>query len=262
MQIVKPRQKGWKEEGILLKSKGEYVTKLESFGRVEYKIRSAVVKVPAILISPRGQPAGSYLQSHAIEKNQLLLRLWSNGQSALAYAHKKKVFHLDVCPRNFIFSDKTNVFVLIDWGNSFCDEEQNSKPIGFRGSLPFAHAKVHARGNVESWTPDESYDNASLLFTVCALQEGSSNPFKGFHRKIEDGKTNQSKPTSDSPFKEREEKARASLNDLLSVGEDDRSLSEGATKELVLLYGHDISTIDNTKKDKIMVIVDRCLEDA
>ena len=247
----------------------KFVAKMEGFGLVEYKIRSVIAKTPAIMISPRGIPADSFLLSQPKFKTDLLLRLWSNGQSALTYAHKKRVFHLDVCPRNFIFSHDSNVFVLIDWGCSFCEcNNINNKPVvGFRGSLPFAHAKIHDRKHNESWRPHESFDDASLLFTICALREGSAkNPFEGFHEQILWKKDKKSEYYIYYPFKQREEKTRTSLNGLLSARQYNSFLHQGTyttTEGPVPLYGHDVSgTIDKKKRTRIMGMVDRCLDDA
>jgi hypothetical protein len=89
------------------------------------------------------------------------------------------VFHLDVSPRNIIFHN--NCFTLIDWGCAACGGESVT---GFRGSLSFAHAEVHAKENTVSWRPEKKHDAASLLFTVCALDAANSVPWADFDRRL------------------------------------------------------------------------------
>ena len=111
---------------------------------------------------------------------------------------------------------------------------------------------------MQSWSPKESYDNASLLLTVCALQEGKSNPFEGFDRQVEQGMNKQCKSSKHSPFKERRDKTRQSLNSLLLA-------TQGTTTEgSVQIYGRDIIAIGKKRKNPIdgMKEVTNFLKDA
>ena len=68
-----------------------HVPRLESFGKVEYTIRKIKSTVPALEISPVGEPALN-LATHDYEQ------LWSNIRDALYFGHKRNVYHLDVNP--------------------------------------------------------------------------------------------------------------------------------------------------------------------
>ena len=58
---------------------------------------------------------------------------------------------------------------------------------GFQGSLPFAHAAIHAKTNTQVWSPIPEYDFASLLFTICALKKGVAVPWHGFTKRLSNG---------------------------------------------------------------------------
>jgi hypothetical protein len=160
----------------------KHICELRGMGRVHYTIRSTTAVVPAFVMFPKGLPARDHLSSEGSrpKKVEMLLLLWSNMLVALDFAHKKKVFHLDVSPRNIIYQNGS--FTLIDWGCAACDGE---KVTGFRGSLPFAHADVHGRENTASWGPEKKHDAASLLFTVCALDVANSVPWADFNGRLE-----------------------------------------------------------------------------
>jgi hypothetical protein len=157
------------------------ICELMGMGRVQYTIRNTTADVPAFVMAPRGVPARDHLLTKVLPKDKVetLLLLWSNMLVALDFAHGKEVFHLDVSPRNIIYQD--GCFILIDWGCAACDGESVT---GFRGSLPFAHADVHAKENTQSWLPKKKHDAASLLFTVCALGVANSVPWAGFDGRL------------------------------------------------------------------------------
>ena len=126
-----------------------------------------------MLLSPKGIPAHDHILTLPDqERTAALLSLLSQGYKALEYAHEKNVFHLDVSPRNFVFVDGR--FILVDWACAFCP---GVEVVGFRGSLPYAHAKVHAKAR---WWPKKEYDTVPLLFTVCALSMGQIVPWPQF----------------------------------------------------------------------------------
>jgi hypothetical protein len=157
------------------------ICKLKCMGRVRYTIRDTTAAVPAFVMAPKGVPAREHLSSESSrqDKVEMLLLLWSNMLVALDFAHEKGVFHLDVSPRNIIYHN--DCFILIDWGCAACDGESVT---GFRGSLPFAHADVHAKENTMSWHPEKKHDAASLLFTVCALNVANSVPWADFDGRL------------------------------------------------------------------------------
>jgi serine/threonine protein kinase len=150
-------------------------------GRVHYTIRNTSADVPAFAMFPKVVPARDHLSSanSRQDKVQMLLLLWSNMLVALDFAHEKKVFHLDVSPRNIIYHD--DCFTLIDWGCAACDGESVT---GFRCSLPFAHADVHEKENTVSGFPDEKHGDASLFFTVCALDVANLVPWADFDGRL------------------------------------------------------------------------------
>jgi hypothetical protein len=164
----------------------KHICELRDMGRVHYTIRNTTAVVPAFVMFPKGVPARDHLhlssEGSRQKKVEMLLLLWSNMLVALDFAHEKKVFHLDVSPRNIIYHKDS--FTLIDWGCAACDGE---KVTGFRGSLPFAHADVHGRENTASWRPEVKHDAASLLFTVCALDVANSVPWVDFNGRLEPG---------------------------------------------------------------------------
>ena len=159
--------------------------KLECKGRVKYEIRRAVVEVPAVLLTPKGIPAMDlFMCSDFTQSNKLvhLCSLLKGGMEALTFAHRRGVYHLDVSPRNFVFvGGEDDRFVIVDWACAACDGES---VIGFRGSLPFAHASVHAKCNTQRWTPQEDHDNIPLLFTVCALSKENPVPWPAFTSRL------------------------------------------------------------------------------
>jgi hypothetical protein len=164
----------------------KHICELRDMGRVQYTIRNTTTVVPAFVMFPKGLPARDHLhlssEGSRPKKVEMLLLLWSNMLAALDFAHEKKVFHLDVSPRNIIYHNGS--FTLIDWGCAACDGEQVT---GFRGSLPFAHADVHGRGNAASWSPEKKHDAASLLFTICALNVANSVPWADFNGRLKPG---------------------------------------------------------------------------
>ena len=169
-------------------SKPRSIPDLTHFGSTIYDVRGASIRVPSAMISPRGSQVDGKLGP------RLLKDLHTHISSALDFAHEKNVFHLDVCARNIIICERdgsidegNNVspqFVLVDWGCSFC--EGNNRPMGFRGSLPFAHLFVHGRENKAVWKPQPEHDSASLLFTICALHLGVPIPWSGFYKRNPD----------------------------------------------------------------------------
>jgi serine/threonine protein kinase len=85
--------------------KCKHICELKGMGRVQYIIRDTIAAVPAFVMAPKGVPARDYLSSAGSRqaKVEMLLLLWSNMLVALDFAHEKKVFHLDVSPRNIIY---------------------------------------------------------------------------------------------------------------------------------------------------------------
>lgn len=185
----------------------QHIPELRGSGRVQYTIRETTAAVPALFMAPKGVPALQHM-STVQNKSQTLLTLWSNVSDALAFAHRKKVYHLDVSPRNIIF-DGTR-FVLVDWGCGACE---NDEVVGFRGSLPFAHAEVHAKTNNQRWKPAPEHDFASLMFTVCALWEENSVPWPAFNARL--GKR-------DTAFKHRRDRTKEKLVDLFKEQKEGR----------------------------------------
>ena len=104
---------------------------------------------------PCGVPAKNQV-SKAVNKCMQLVTLWSHVFSTLEFVHRMNVYHLDLSPCNIIFVPKgsdgshsySGRFVVIDWGCAACEGEQVK---GFRGSLSFAHADIHAMKNTQNW---------------------------------------------------------------------------------------------------------------
>jgi hypothetical protein len=117
---------------------------------------------------------------------------------------------------------------------------------GFRGSLPFAHADVHAKENTVSWRPEKKHDAASLLFTVCALDAANSVPWADFDGRLERGA---------KAFEVRRALTKKTLRKLISEYKKNRI--EQADEIPVNLYGLNVSEGRGKKLDaEIASIVD------
>jgi hypothetical protein len=145
-------------------------------GQLKYDIRNVTAVVPAFAISPLGKSLRKLPGEarHAQKMNKHI-------QAALAFAHDRKVFHLDVRLDNIIYDENAEVFVLIDWSSAACS---NEKVVGFRGSLAFAHCVIHGKKNEEKWDPEMDHDLASLAFTVAAFMHTRAVPWDGFSRPL------------------------------------------------------------------------------
>lgn len=217
----------------------QHIPELRSCGYIEYAIRETTASVPALLMVPKGVPALQHLSSlQNKDKSKTLLTLWSNVSDALVFAHKSGVYHLDVSPRNIVFDGSR--FVLIDWGCAAC---ANDEVVGFRGSLPYAHAAVHAITNKQRWKPKAEYDIASLMFTVCALWEDNSVPWPGFNARL--GK-------NDQAFQHRRDQTKKKLVDLLEKYQE----SGGGR---LWLHGMDASTV---RASNFKSVIKQCIKDA
>lgn len=191
------------------------IPKLESIGIVQYQIRQTHAKVPAFMFLPKGEAIGSGHPWSAAA----LASMWKDVFAALTFAHGVGVYHLDVCPRNIIYSKDR--YILIDWG---CAGFKDENVQGFRGSLPFAHADIHKRGNNDLWKPQPNHDIASLLFTLCALTLGQSVPWEGFCKRVCD----------DSVFESRRSQTMTSLKTvaLNGLGENANTSAQRTSKRL------------------------------
>ena len=179
---------------------------LKDFGSICYTIRGTTINVPALKFSPKGSPVNGKLNTEQLQC------LYTDIQSALNFANERQVFHLDVCARNIIFDKSCDKFVLIDWSCSVSGHGKKVK--GFRGSLAFAHREVHQKSNEKFWCPMPKHDNASLLFTICALSTGVPIPWQGFYERNPD----------EECFSDRREQTKKALN--LTLG---RKHKQGST---------------------------------
>ena len=199
------------------------IPKLHACGDIRYRIRETIATVPAILMSPKGVPALQYISLLPNEKKpRALFSLWSDVSKALTLAHKHNIYHLDVAPRNIVFD--SSQFVLIDWGCAAC---ANDIVHGFRGSLPYAHAAVHAKANTVTWKPRDVHDIASLMFTVCALVEENSVPWPGFSARLDQG---------NQAFENRRDITQKKLVGLLRD-------YQGCSGEQIMIHGMDVSAV-------------------
>jgi hypothetical protein len=94
--------------------------------------------------------------------------------AALAFAHKKEVYHLDVRPGNIIVKlDESHQYevLLSDWGCSIHKGKKKIKLQKFRGCTPYAHDSLLGEwsGGV---TLRAELDFASLLYTCIHVDKG------------------------------------------------------------------------------------------
>jgi hypothetical protein len=168
---------------MLNANKCKNIPSLVRVGQLKYIIRNVTAVVPAIVISPFGEPVAAYRGEADIKKKKKkrAQELKADIQAALKFAHERDVFHLDVRLDNIIYDANAGVFVLIDWSSATCNGE---KIVGFRGSLAFAHAFIHGKENTVEWSPKEEHDLASLAFSVAALMHTRAVPWDGFSRRL------------------------------------------------------------------------------
>jgi hypothetical protein len=167
---------------VLNVNKCTRIPALVRVGQLKYIIRKVTAVVPAIVISPFGEPVVAYCgEAKIAEKKKHAQQLKADIQAALKFAHQRNVFHLDVRLDNIIYDANAKVFVLIDWSSATCNGE---KIVGFRGSLAFAHASIHAKKNTVAWSPTEDHDLASLAFSVAAFMHTRAVPWDGFSRRL------------------------------------------------------------------------------
>jgi serine/threonine protein kinase len=94
--------------------------------------------------------------------------------AALAFAHNKEVYHLDVRPGNIIVKlDESHQYevLLSDWGCSIHKGKKKIKLQKFRGCTPYAHDSLLGEwsGGV---TLRAELDFASLLYTCIHVDKG------------------------------------------------------------------------------------------
>lgn len=125
---------------------------------------------------------------------------------------------------------------------------------GFRGSLPFAHAEVHAKTNGQPWKPKAVHDNASLLFTVYALREMKAVPWSGFHGRLS---------KNANAFQVRREETKKALLDLITKYQDSFNALdelEKTTRLVISLYG--LGSISTTQQPKVMTAIENLVTHA
>jgi serine/threonine protein kinase len=80
-------------------------------GTLKYIIRNVTAVIPAIVISPLGKALVAYRGELDSEKKKLLAQMLSSDiQAALEFAHRRRVFHLDVRLDNIIYDSNADVF--------------------------------------------------------------------------------------------------------------------------------------------------------
>jgi hypothetical protein len=105
--------------------------------------------------------------------------------AALVFAHKKKVYHLDVRPGNIIVKPAEShkcAVLLSDWGCSI-HQKNNEKLKKFRGCTPYAHDCL-----LGEWSPKKlraELDFASLLYTCIHVDKGILQWAHAFHRPLQ-----------------------------------------------------------------------------
>jgi serine/threonine protein kinase len=192
--------------------KCKHIPELLCSGKLENRIRQVTSGVPAILISPLGQSVLAHLEETSCASNktrkqikyETARQLKNYIQTALQFAHKMNVYHLDVRLDNIVYDQTPSAFVLIDWANAACHANKKQvEVVGFRGSLAFAHAEIHYKENAKAWKVEEKHDFASLAFSIAAFVHGRAVPWDGFSSRLD---------KDDIAFTER----RKMANDLLT----------------------------------------------
>jgi serine/threonine protein kinase len=170
---------------LLNVGKFKHIPELLCAGKLEYCIRLVTSGVPAILLAPLGQSVLALEEtSRASNKTRKQIKyetarqLKKEIQTALQFAHKMNVYHLDVRLDNIVYHQTTSAFVLIDWANAACHQnKKNVEVVGFRGSLTFAHAEIHYNENAKAWKVEEKHDFVSLAFSIATFVHGRAVPW-------------------------------------------------------------------------------------
>jgi len=181
-----------------------YVPRLESYGSLEYAIRSIKTTTPAFVITPRATP----LDMQTINSNDCK-NIFEDIKTALDFIHGKNVFHLDVSPRNIMrrnidnqLNSRKYIYILIDFG---CAIVSPAKAKGCQGTLAFTHKDIHGKENADKWEPVQGYDQASLAFTMAAFGSKKLIPWHGFNKRVK---------CDEEVFEERREVAKKVFEEL------------------------------------------------
>ena len=142
--------------------------------KLQVKLGSVEMSLPAIELSPAGKNASAYLNSTKKTKVRGLRLIFEGINSALKYMHEKKICHCDVTPPNIIIvGEESNArAVLIDFSIA---RDLGESVSGFWGTPDYTHREIFLK---RTWTSCEDQDKAGLGFTMAFFANDSMLPWE------------------------------------------------------------------------------------
>ena len=142
--------------------------------KLQVKLGSVEMSLPAIELSPAGKNASVYLNSTKKTKVPGLRLIFEGINSALKYLHEKKICHCDVTPQNIIIvGEESNArAVLIDFSVA---RDLGESVTGFGGTPDYTHREIFLK---KTWTSGEEKDKAGLGFTMAFFANDSILPWE------------------------------------------------------------------------------------
>eukprot|EP00980_Cylindrotheca_fusiformis_P022051 scaffold8951_cov111-Cylindrotheca_fusiformis.AAC.1 len=147
-------------------------------------VNNVKMKVPALVLSPRGMTSHGHIQSKCKSGEVgIVLREWSEKlSSALCHIHRLGFFHNDISPMNIMVKTDADGHMpfLIDFAFG---SEKDEYMVGFVGTPRFTHSDIFKKKKYEydeEWKSRPEYDFCALALSLATLAAQGLNLWDSF----------------------------------------------------------------------------------
>jgi hypothetical protein len=160
----------------------------EYFPKFPTSLGELSVKLPALVISPRGMVSTKALHCGQFKDNgdKVLFQIKEDISAALNFIHLKEIFHLDVAPKNVVVvmllrnNQVIQHAMLIDFSVAWSKKATTQKICGFVGTPSYSHQDIFYHYPKTFWVPCAKHDFVGLGYTLATLANNGKLPFPPF----------------------------------------------------------------------------------